>query len=596
MPLATPTPRRPAAAALAAGAAACLVEIALAYAQGTHRPVYDLASVAASLALAGLLGAGVRAAGGGAKAALTAWAAVAGGLSGGALLGAVAAAATFGLLRRPAGADVPPTRAGLVVGGVLAVAVIAGLRVAERLPAGLPPGVAPAVLYAVLLAVAVPVARWIAPTLRARLVLAPAVVLVLVAAGAAELAARRAPTPPVRRAGGPHVFLLVLDTVRADHLSLYGYARDTMPRLARRVAEHPGALVHPWAFSNGSWTAPSHATLLTGLLPSQHDVHLGTPAAESMDWSLPTHFALRAERTLAERFGAAGYATIAVYANVWLDRIEGLARGFEVYERVRRHAGLPLVGEALRQRITPSWHLDDASFVPPATSINAALLQAIDARPDRPLFVLANYLDAHAPYGPPPGSRGRFAPWSPFERPLRLRADLPPAQIQRLMARYDESILGLDADLDALLDALDARGILDDAWVFVTADHGEAFGEHGVTDHGTSVYDEEVRIPLVVLPPRGVRVEAEPGPVSLASIAATAAAIAGAPLADDADLRGGGPGRAVIEFYADPSKAKSQGALGAEPAQAVVIGTEKLVRYRDRQELFDLAADPRETR
>jgi arylsulfatase A-like enzyme len=585
------------AAALAAGAAACAVELAVAALQGAHRPAYHAASVAASLALAALVGALARAVGGGAVAALAAWAALAGWLSGDAFLAVGAAAATGALAWPAARAGVAPTRLGLGVGTAFAAGVIVGERAAALAPAPVPEGAVQAALAALLLALALPAARRVVPALRTRLVLGPVALLLVAATLAAELAARRpAPAPPARRGDRPHVFLLVLDTVRADHLSLYGYARDTTPRLARRVAEHPGALVHPWAFANGSWTAPSHATLLTGRLPSEHDVHLGTPEAASMDWSLPTRFALRAERTVPERFAAAGYATLAAYANVWLDRIDGLERGFEVYERVRRRHGLPLVGEGLRRRIAPAWRLDDASFVPAAPAINDALLREIDARPDRPLFVLANYLDAHAPYGPPPGSRGRFAPWSPFERPLHLSADLPPEEIERLMARYDEAIHGLDADLDALLDALEARGILDDAWVFVTSDHGEAFGEHGVTDHGTSVYNEEVRIPLVVLPPRGTRVEPGPGPVSLASVAATAAAIAGAPLAEDADLRAGGPGRAVIEFYADPSKARSQGALGAEPAQAVVVGTEKLVRYRNRAELFDLSADPGETR
>jgi len=224
------------------------------------------------------------------------------------------------------------------------------------------------------------------------------------------------------------------------------------------------------------------------------------------------------------------------------------------------------------------------------------LLAAVDAAEGRKLFVLANFLDTHAPYRPPPASRGRFAPWSPFEHPQRLAVDLPEAEIERMAARYDEAIHGLDAALDDFLEALAARGLLENAWVFVTSDHGEAFGEHGVTEHGTSVYNEEVRVPLVVFPPRGARLPGGSAPVSLVSVAATAAAIAGAPLGRDADLRHGSPADARVEFYADPSKAKSQGRLGEEPAQALIDGSEKLVRYRDREQLFDLAGDPGERR
>ena len=590
-------PNRPTRAVLAAAFTASLLELLTAAVRGaTHRFDYSGVALATSLVFAGLLAAGARALRARTAVALALWAFASSTLVTGLAAGLGTATSVLLVGRSRRGRTLRASRLGVLVGGSFAASVIVGLRVTPRLPAAWPGGVAPVVLCALLLLAGLLPAARLAPRLASRALLAPGALLLLALAGYGEIRPRLAGPPPRHRSAGPHVFLIVLDTVRADHLSIYGYGRDTTPKLAQRLADHPGAVVYPWAFSNGAWTAPSHATLLTGRLPSQHEVHLGTAAAATTDWSMPTRFTLHADRTLAERFRAAGYATLAVYANPWLDRIDGLSRGFDVYTRVRRPRGLPLVAEQLRQRLAPSWFLDEVHFDPPARAVVSGLLADIDRRPERRLFVLANFLDAHAPYRPPPESRGRYAAWSPFERPQELSAALPDQQKKRLMARYDESIRSLDAALETLFEGLEARGILADSWLFVTADHGEAFGEHGATDHGTAVYNEEVHVPLVVFPPRGTTLAPATGPVSLASVAATAAAIAGLPLAEDADLRAGGPGRAVVEFYADPGKAKSQGSLGAEPAQALVAGSKKLVRYRDHAELFDLAADPAERR
>jgi arylsulfatase A-like enzyme len=589
--------RRPTRAVLAAAIAGALLELLAAYARGwDHRPGYYLACALGSVVLAavlGLLAGALRLA---AVPALALWAGACGMLLHG--IGTALALALGVLAVGRAGAATRPadTRLGLAAGASLGVAVLVAQRGAPALPVRwLEPLLLPAAFLA-LLACATLAAR-VAPRVRARTLLVALAAPVLVAGLARERAAR-APSPEPRRheGAGPHVFLLVLDTVRADHLSLYGYERETMPLLARRVASRVNAAVYPWAFANETWTAPSHATLLTGRLPAEHEVHLGTPDARTMDWTAPTRFRLRADETLAERFHAAGFATLAVFANPWLTRIEGLERGFDVYREVSQSPALPGVGEWLRRWLAPAWCLEDVGFAPAAPRVAAELLRAVDAEPGRRLFVLANFLDAHAPYRPPPGDRGRFAPWRPWERPQDLAGPLAPAQRERLMARYDESLLALDRALDALLAALDARGILDEAWVFITSDHGEAFGEHGVTDHGTGVYNEIVHVPLVVLPPRGVTLVASDAPVSLVDVAATAAAIAGRPLSDRGELRSGAPGVVVAQFYSDPRKARLHGALAEEPAQVLVSDHRKLIRYRDRLELYDLEGDPAERR
>ena len=129
----------------------------------------------------------------------------------------------------------------------------------------------------------------------------------------------------------PHVVLLVLDTVRADHMTLYGYEKPTTPRLEGILRARPEAAIFPSAYANSNWTVPSHASLFTGLLPSEHGAHFGSGSRNQ--------FSLRDHPTLAEAMRAAGYRTIGIYANPWLGHVEGMDRGFDVYRSPR--GGVP---------------------------------------------------------------------------------------------------------------------------------------------------------------------------------------------------------------------------------------------------------------
>ena len=398
------------------------------------------------------------------------------------------------------------------------------------------------------------------------------------------------PRPATRAAGDvPHVLLVVLDTVRADHLSVYGYGRNTTPRLAQLLAERPGARLYPFAFSNGTWTVPSHATLFSGLLPSEHGCDFGVSGARG--------FELTAPRVLAELFGEGGWATSCVFANFWLAKVPGFERGFEHYHYVPHPVGLTLFGETLRRYLLPSLSADRVVGGALAPDVNRAVLKAFDAAGDRPQFLVANYTDPHSPYVPPPAFRGAFAPWSPREVPRYLSIRLPDAELRRLEARYDEEILALDHSIGELFDELDRRGELDRSWVIVTSDHGEAFGEHGVTEHGTTVHNSVTRVPLLIFPPEGETLPEPSGPVSLIDVAATLASIAGAELGGRGrDLRrAGSAATAVLEFFGDPSKARQHGALAGVPAKVGIEGPHKLIRYAERAELYDVEADPHET-
>lgn len=392
----------------------------------------------------------------------------------------------------------------------------------------------------------------------------------------------------------PNVFLLVLDTVRADHLSVYGYGRDTTPELKRLVNERDNAMVYTRAFANGTWTVPSHASLFTGLLPSEHGAHF------ALDGSVRYGFGLREEvPTLAEVMKQGGYATLGGYANHWLRSVQGMGRGFERWLRSVERDPLPFVGEALRERWLPGvcWGVTKGGAR--ADEVNATLMSVVEpwSQGPNPLFVFANYGDAHGPYAPPDGFRGRFAPSGPRERAEHLSLRHSPERLEELEARYDEEIAYLDHELGRLFSELDRQGLFDDSWVFITSDHGEGFGEHGVLEHGTTVYDEVTRIPLVVFPPRGVRLPAETGPVSLVDVAATIAAIGGGELVGHGrDLRQApDPDQyTAIEFYGDAVKAATLGEMARKPARAVIQGRHKLVAIGDEFFLYDIEDDTRE--
>ncbi len=410
-------------------------------------------------------------------------------------------------------------------------------------------------------------------------------------------AAAVAPVSPSSRGSsqGPPILVVVLDTVRADHLSWDGHSRPTTPRLDALLRDGRPAAVYRRAFANGNWTIPSHGSLLTGLLPSDH----GARFELGEDGERQRVATLRPEvTTLAERLRAGGYESHGVVANPQLVLAGGLARGFDSFGLPPSTSGIPVLGEHLRRLALPGLFPDALLAHPAAPQVNDWVLAAIDACQGRPCFVLANYFEPHALYAPPEACRGRFLPWSwrePIAHPLLSH---PPALLSRLAVRYDEEICALDLAVADLLAELDRRRFFERGWVFITSDHGEAFGEHGVTEHGTALYDEEVRVPLVVLPPRGEPIAASAEPVDLLDVAATVAAIAGLELPGAGrDLRRPLARRPVaIETTGDLGKAEFCGALAAEPGRAVVLGGLKLIEHGARRELYDLDADAGETR
>jgi arylsulfatase A-like enzyme len=324
---------------------------------------------------------------------------------------------------------------------------------------------------------------------------------------------------PPARSESPNVLVIVLDTLRADHLSGYGYARPTSPNIDRIARQ--GVLFEN-AFATSAWTAPSHASLLTGLYPSAHGIGL-SPSPALTGAPFPT---------IAEALRGQGYRTAAFSANVfWFTRARGFDRGFirfeDYFQSIGDVAVRPIYGRAIEKLVVRRLGFEDIPGRRRAGDMNRSLLRWIERDRDKPFFAFLNYMDTHAPYLPPPPYRGRFSE-SPNpggllnERIGRVDVPLTSAQRQGELDAYDGAIAYLDDHIGALLEALRTRGLMEKTLLVITSDHGESFGEHGVFLHANGLYREELHVPLIFWGPgripSGVRVAR---PVTNAALAAS---------------------------------------------------------------------------
>jgi arylsulfatase A-like enzyme len=316
---------------------------------------------------------------------------------------------------------------------------------------------------------------------------------------------------PAAATGSPNVLLLVLDTVAALRLSLYGYPQPNTPHLeewARRGVRFDRAM------STAPWTLPSHASILTGRWPHE----LSADWLDPLDGTYPT---------LAEVLGSRGYASAGFVANSYCSRAFGLHRGFQHYEDFPATPAQILFSSALGRLLVPSYRVRFHKVVRRADAINGELLHWLDRRrANRPFFAFLNYMDAHDPYEPPPPYDDQFSDPASMRLVHGLRHDRvigwSPAEAEAAKGAYDGALAYLDSRLGALFSELERRGLLTNTIVIVTADHGEEFGEHGVFYHGNSLYQAVARVPLIITwnghLPAGRTVDA---PVSLRDLAAT---------------------------------------------------------------------------
>ncbi|MDL1909427.1 hypothetical protein FBQ81_01855 [Chloroflexi bacterium CFX6] len=326
---------------------------------------------------------------------------------------------------------------------------------------------------------------------------------------------------PAANAGAPNVIVIVVDTLRADHLSSYGYERDTGPFMDSLAAQ---GVRFENAIAPSSWTQPSHASMLTGRYTYEHQAET-TP----LDGTFPT---------IGEVMQANGYRTGGFSANtLFFTRRQGHGRGFLHFEDNYQSAPDAFFNSSIYGFIFDFYGLRKAlnyEGVPTrvlASDINRSALDWIDRDPDKPFLVFMNYFDVHDPYTPPEPYRSKYAS-TPNPGGLingfveRYSPSLTPEQIQTEIEAYDGSISYVDDEIKNLFDELEARGLLDDTIVIVTSDvtsdHGESLGEHGLLQHSASLYLDEIHVPLIVWGPgylpAGKTIET---PVSLTTLPST---------------------------------------------------------------------------
>jgi arylsulfatase A-like enzyme len=426
------------------------------------------------------------------------------------------------------------------------------------------------------------------------------------------------PNFKARAAGLPHrpnVVLIVMDTVRADHLSLYSYKRRTTPNLEALASE---AVLFRNAFSTSDITLSSHASMFTGLYPSWHGAHL---TVESKDLGrLEPSF-----DTLAEVLSRDGYATLAVLANAAYLRTEfGLHQGFTYYDNratvrgngTRDEYYLRAVVRPILNLIVPATELDRPYRR--ADQITAEVLKVLKnmSGQKEPFFLSVNYMDAHEPYIPVPKYRDLFGgvPVSNDRlRQLRDQLALPglsaeaKADLEHAIAEYDGGIACIDADIRKIVDGIKQAGVYDDTMIVVTSDHGDALGERGSLGHPFSVYQELVHVPLLIKYPRSANVT--PGrqvdwPVSGVDLMPTVLDTVG--IAIPENLQGQSlkamdrePDRMILaESYLDEYLRKSR-RRSDRGQRALFQGKWKFIGstsgLKEQTELYDLSQDPGET-
>ncbi|MFO0984600.1 MAG: sulfatase [Planctomycetota bacterium] len=275
----------------------------------------------------------------------------------------------------------------------------------------------------------------------------------------------------------PNILLIVVDTLRADHLGCYGYQRATSPNLDRLAQD---SIVFEDAVAPASFTQPSVATMLTGLTPPEHGVRRHPGA-------LSEHCV-----TIAERLRGAGYRTGAFVSNALLAPRYGFAQGFDRFDAQGHRLAEATTGAAAR------W---------------------ITEQRREPFFAYVHYIDPHFPYAAPvPEPRpftvadgGGYAQLAkrflagtlPLDA-LWFAGEVQGSTLAAGRAEYDHEILYVDAAIQALLDRLHQLDLLERTWILVVGDHGEALGEHGLTFcHGFYTYQELLHVPLIVRPPGG---------------------------------------------------------------------------------------------
>ncbi len=415
--------------------------------------------------------------------------------------------------------------------------------------------------------------------------------------------------------GPPNVLLISIDSLRADHVGAYGYQRDTTPTIDHLANE--GALFTTVA-SSSSWTLPAHVAMLTGLFDFEHGV------------MTPGHRLQPGITTLAESFKAAGYQTYGLYSGPFLHPDFGFSQGFDEYidctsynlEKVnlKREPGVKSQFNAVHDKshgdVTNPTILREARRLFRRIAQSGVVGKTSRQQPLNRFFMFVHMFDVHYDFIPPAPYNTIFFPdyqgditSNDFLRNKRINRRMPRQDLEKILALYDGEIRFTDDTIGQLLESMREDDLLSNTIVVVTADHGDEFFEHGGKGHRRNLYEETVRIPLVVWYPPAIRPGRIDEVVRVIDIAPTLLEMCSLPatesVPEDPRLRtnrtfarsllpligsgGNNPGDsrpAVCELLA-PKKIS---------LSSIRVGDSKLVidAISDTVELFDLDTDPGE--
>lgn len=276
-------------------------------------------------------------------------------------------------------------------------------------------------------------------------------------------------TPKTSEKVKPNVLLIVLDTLRADHLGAYGYSRNTSPNLDKFARENT---LFKYAVTAAPWTPPSISAILSGLYPSSHQMMPPNNRDKARDGS----YRLKGNVNLiSEILKGWGYKTGYVSPNPWITEEFGFNQGFDDFKYLYRERAELISKGALE--LLDQWQ-------------KPVLEHENDKQ--KPFFLVVHYLDPHDPYDPPGAYKQMFS-----GQPEGVDFVYPEKTLRSLNL-YDGEISYLDSELGKLFAALKSRGIYDELNIIIVSDHGEQFKEHGDQRHGYKVHNEEAHVVLML--------------------------------------------------------------------------------------------------
>ncbi|MCH2173117.1 sulfatase [Myxococcota bacterium] len=400
------------------------------------------------------------------------------------------------------------------------------------------------------------------------------------------------PESTFRKSGGgdrtraPDIVLVSIDSLRADHLGCYGYEPETSPTLDA-LAELGARFEN--AMSTTSWTLPSHAALFTGMFDTTHGL---------VDNGLRLH---PGHTTLAETLRGAGYQTAGFFGGPYLHPTFGLGQGFDFYRSCMTRIASDVSGADVRDAARAEDGGAHADVTGPETV--RAVSEWLDGVDERPFFLFVHLWDVHYDYIAPPEYVQRFDP--DYAGDLdgldlmgnpRIHAGMAKRDLEHLIALYDAEIRFTDDVMAQLLAALERAGRLASSIVVVTADHGEEFFEHGSRGHAQTLFDEVLRVPLLISSPGRIPAgQVIEDPVQLVDVMPTLLGLAGVSIPAGVQGRDLTPLLMGEPLPTEPALVELR--LDGRNVSGLRTRSEKLLTAGDQRGMwFDLNSDPRERR